>query len=170
MVKKIPSDDRRAMYKSSDRRVSRDELAQFVKGKNRANGKNRWVMSTTRSDGRPQMSLVTGGMTAAGQLAVSSYPERAKVRNAKANPLVSVLVMGDEFNHEWVQIDGIATVHDMPEAADGLVEYYRCISGEHPDWDEYRQAMADQGKSVIMIEPTRWGPISKGGFPPSLFE
>ncbi len=170
MVKKIPSDDRRAMYKSSDRRVSRDELAQFVEGKNRVKGKNRWVMSTTRSDGRPQMSLVTGGMTAAGQLAVSSYPERAKVRNAKANPLVSVLVMGEDFNHEWVQIDGIATVHDMPEATDGLVEYYRCISGEHPDWDEYRQAMADQGKSVIMIEPTRWGPISKGGFPPSLFE
>ena len=164
MVKKIPSDDRRAMYKSSDRRVSRDELAQFVKGK------SRWVMSTTRSDGRPQMSLVTGGMTAAGQLAVSSYPERAKARNAKANPMVSVLVMGEDFNHEWVQIDGIATVHDMPEAADGLIEYYRCISGEHPDWDEYRQAMADQGKSVIMIEPTRWGPISKGGFPPSLFE
>ena len=170
MVKKIPSDDRRAMYKSSDRRVSRDELAQFVKGKHRVKGKNRWVMSTTRSDGRPQMSLVTGGMTAAGQLIVSSYPERAKVRNAKANPMVSVLVMGDDFNHEWVQIDGIATVHDMPEAADGLVEYYLCISGEHPDWDEYRQAMADQGKSVILIEPTRWGPISKGGFPPSLFE
>lgn len=164
MVKRIPADDRRAMYKSSDRRVSLEELAQFL------DGKNCWVMSTTRSDGRPQMSLVTGGMTAASQLAVSSYPERAKVRNAKANPLVSVLVMGDEFNHEWVQIDGIATVHDMPEAADGLVEYYRCISGEHPDWDEYRQAMAVQGKSVILIEPTRWGPISKGGFPPSLFE
>lgn len=164
MVKKIPADDRRAMYKSSDRRVTRDELAQFV------SGKNQWVMSTTRSDGRPQMSLVTGGMTANGQLAVSSYPERAKVRNAKANPSVSVLVMGDDFNHEWVQIDGIATVQDMPEAADGLVEYYRCISGEHPDWDEYRQAMTDQGKSVILIEPTRWGPISKGGFPPSLFE
>lgn len=164
MVKKIPNDDRRAAYKSSDRRVSKEELAEFVAGK------NRWVLSTTRADGQPQMSLVTGGMTADGRLAVSSYPERAKVKNAKANPAVSVVVMGDEFNQEWVQIDGMATVHDMPEAADGLVEYYRCISGEHPDWDEYRQAMADQGKSVILIEPTRWGPISKGGFPPSLFE
>ena len=164
MVKKIPSDDRRAQYKSSDRAVSRDELAEFVAGK------HRWVLSTARSDGRPQMSLVTGGLTAGGRLAVSSYPERAKVKNAKANAAVSVLVMGDEFNHEWVQIDGTATVLDMPEAADGLVEYYRCISGEHPDWDEYRQAMADQGKSVILIEPTRWGPVSKGGFPPSLFE
>ena len=75
-----------------------------------------------------------------------------------------------EFNDEWVQIDGEATVIDMPDAADALVEYYRCISGEHPDWDEYRQAMRDQGKSVIVIRPTRWGPVSKGGFPPELFE
>ena len=93
-----------------------------------------------------------------------------QVANAKARPQVSVLVMGDEFNAEWVQIDGDARVLDTPDAVDGLVEYYRCISGEHPDWDEYRQAMLDQGKSVILIEPNRWGPISKGGFPPSLFE
>lgn len=164
MVKKIPKDDRRAKHMSSDRIVDRNELAEFVAGK------HRWVLSTTRADGRPQMSLVTGGMTADGTLAVSSYPSRAKVRNARANPAVSVLILGAEFNDEWVQIDGDASVHDMPEASDGLVEYYRSISGEHPDWDEYRQAMADQGKSVILIEPTRWGPVSKGGFPPSLFE
>ena len=133
-------------------------------------GKHRWVLATTRADGRPQLSLVTGGMTADGRLAIASYPERAKVNNARRNPQVSVLVMGPEFNSEWVQIDGEATVLDMPEAADGLVEYFRCISGEHPDWDEYRQAMADQGKSVILVDPTRWGPVSKGGFPPSLFE
>lgn len=164
MVKKIPRADRRAQHMSSDRDVSFDELVGFV------TGKHHWVLSTTRADGRPQMSLVTGGITAAGLLAVSSYPSRAKVRNARADPSVSVLVMGAEFDHEWVQVDGRATVHDMPDAADGLVEYYRCISGEHPDWDEYRRAMADQGKSVILIEPTRWGPVSKGGFPPSLFE
>jgi hypothetical protein len=83
---------------------------------------------------------------------------------------VSVLVMGDDFGSAWVQIDGEGEVIDMPEAADPLVEYYRAISGEHPDWDEYRQAMADQGKSVIRVRPTRWGPISTGGFPPELFE
>ncbi len=164
MVKKIPRDDRRAKHMSGDRPVDRDGLAEFVAGK------HHWVLSTTRADGRPQMSLVTGGMTADGSLAISSYPSRAKVKNAKANAEVSLLVMGEQFNHEWVQIDGVATVHDMPEAGDGLVEYYRCISGEHPDWDEYRQPMEDQGKSVILIEPTRWSPVSKGGFPPSLFE
>lgn len=101
---------------------------------------------------------------------VSSYPGRAKVMNARRDSRVSVLVMGDEFNAQWVQVDGEAQVADMPAAADELVEYFRSIKGEHPDWDEYRQAMADQGKSAIRIRPTRWGPISKGGFPPELFE
>ncbi len=164
MVKKIPRDDRRATHMSSDIEVDADGLAEFMADK------HRWVLSTTRRDGRPQLSLVSGGMTSDGRLMVSSYPSRAKVANARRNPQVSVLALGDQFNDEWVQIDGDATVVDMPEAADALVDYYRSISGEHPDWDEYRQAMADQGKSAIVITPTRWGPVSKGGFPPSLFE
>ncbi len=133
-------------------------------------GKHHWVLSTARRDGRPQMSLVTGGMTADGTLAISTYPERAKAHNARRDPEVSVLVLGDRFDDEWIQIDGTATVLDMPEAGDAFVEHFRCISGEHDDWREYRQAMADQGKCIVRIEPTRWGPLSKGGFPPSLFE
>lgn len=166
MVKKIAEDDPRAKHKSSDVSVDLDGLIEFV------TGKNRWVLSTTRSDGRPQMSMVTGTITPSGELLISTYPSRVKTRNAKRNPLVSVAVMGDEFNGAWVQIDGEAAVADMPSAgaSDGLVEYFRCIRGDHPDWDEYRQAMADQGKSIIRITPTRWSPVSKGGFPPSLFE
>ena len=148
---------------SSDRTVDRSELTAFVADK------HRWVLATTRRDGRPQLSLVTGGLLPDGRLITSTYPERAKARNARRNADVSVLVMGADFNSEWVQIDGAATVVDMPDAADTLVEYYRCISGEHPDWDQYRSAMREQGKSAIVIEPTRWGPVSKGGFPPSLF-
>ncbi len=164
MVKKIPRDDRRAKHMSSNTEVDLQGLVEFV------TGKNRWVLSTTRADGRPQMSLVSGGITPEGELLISTYPSRVKARNAKRNPLVSVAVMGDEFNAAWVQIDGEATVADMPEAGDGLIEYFRCIKGDHPDWDEYRQAMADQGKSVIRIKPTRWSPVSTGGFPPELFE
>lgn len=163
-MKKIPNDDRRAGYRSSNRTVDSDELAEFLADK------HRWVLSTTRHDGRPQMSLVTGGITADGMLAISTYPSRVKAKNARRNPLVSVAVMGSEFNDAWVQIDGNAEVLDMPDAADAFVEYYRCISGEHPDWDEYRQAMVDQGKCMIMIEPTRWSPVSTGGFPPELFD
>ena len=79
-------------------------------------------------------------------------------------------VMSDRFNDEWVQVDGHGTVIDLPDALDGLVEYFRVIKGEHDDWDAYRQAMIDQGKCVILVTPTRWSPLSKGGFPPSLFE
>ncbi len=166
MVRKIPNDDPRANYKAANTEVDLAGLIDF------ATGKNQWVLSTARADGRPQMSMVTGTINSAGELLVSTYPSRAKTRNAKRNPLVSVAIMGGEFNDAWVQIDGEATVTDMPtaEAADGLVEYFRCIKGEHSDWDEYRQAMADQGKSIIRIRPTRWSPISRGGFPPSLFE
>ncbi len=164
MVKKIPRDDPRARYKSTNTAVDRQGLIEFV------TGRNRWVLSTNRADGRPQMSLVTGTITPHGELLVATYPSRAKTRNARRNPRVSVLVMGDDFEAPWIQIDGEATVEEVPEAGDGLVEYFRCIKGEHPDWDEYRQAMADQGKSLIRTTPTRWGPISKGGFPPELFE
>lgn len=163
-MSKISADDPRANYKASDTIVDDDELRAFL------DGKHRWVLSTTRNDGRPQMSLVTGGMLADGRLAVSTYPERVKARNVCRNPLVSVVVMGSEFNDAWVQIDGDAVVGDLPEAGDDFVEYYRSISGEHPDWDEYREAMAEQGKCLILVTPTRWSPVSKGGFPPSLFE
>ncbi len=163
-MKKIPRDDRRAAYMASDIDVDRAGLDAHLAGH------HQWVLATTRADDRPQMSLVTGGLTAGGHLAISSYPERAKVINVRRNPLVSVAVMGEAFNEPWIQIDGEAEVLDMPEAGDAFVEYYRSISGEHPDWDEYRQAMVDQGKCMIMVAPTRWSPVSKGGFPPSLFE
>lgn len=160
----IPRSDPRARHIATDTTVDRVGLDDFVATR------HRWVLATTRSDGRPQMSLVSGGLTADGELAVSTYPERAKARNVRRNPQVSVLVMGDEFNSAWCQVDGVARVVDMPEAVDGLVAYYRSISGEHPDWDDYRRAMVEQGKSVILVEPTRWGPVSTGGFPESLFE
>jgi hypothetical protein len=61
-----------------------------------------------------------------------------------------------------------AEVLDVPEAVEPLVEYYRSISGEHPDWDEYREAMVRQGKSLLRITPRRWGPVATGGFPARL--
>ena len=149
---------------SSDIDVDADELAAHLAGR------HKWVLSTTRSDGRPQMSLVTGGMTADGRLAISTYPSRVKAKNARRNPLVSVAVMGDEFNERGFRSTAKPKCSIFRAASDSFVDYYRSISGEHPDWDEYRQAMADQGKCMIMVTPTRWSPLSKGGFPPSLFE
>ncbi len=128
------------------------------------------VLVTHRKDGSPQVSPVTGGVDQEGRLVISTYPDRAKAANARRNPQVSVLVLSDEFDAEWVQIDGTCEVIDMPEAVEPLVDYFRCISGEHPDWDEYRAAMREQGKSLLRITPTRWGPIATGGFPARLVE
>jgi PPOX class probable F420-dependent enzyme len=164
MVKKLPRDDRRAAYVATDVDLDRAALADHLRGR------HRWVLATTRRDGRPQMSLVSGGLIADGRLAISTYPERAKANNARRDPHVSIAVMGERFDDAWVQIDGDAEVLDLPAASDAFVEYYRSISGEHPDWDEYRRAMADQGKCIILVTPTRWSPLSTGGFPPSLFE
>jgi PPOX class probable F420-dependent enzyme len=100
-----------------------------------------------------------------GRLVVSSYPGRAKVRNAEARPQASVCVLSDDWDGPWVQVDGDAEVLHMPEAEDALVDYFRSISGEHPDWDEYRAAMRVQDKSLIRITPTRWSPLATGGFP-----
>jgi len=121
-----------------------------------------------RKDGRPQVSPVTGGVDGDGRIVISTYPERAKAKNLRREPAVSVLVMSDDFDGAWVQVDGTAEVLDMPsqEAEDGLVEYFRCIAGEHDDWDDYRAAMRKQGKSLIRITPQSWGPVATGGFPP----
>ncbi|MYW63866.1 TIGR03618 family F420-dependent PPOX class oxidoreductase [Streptomyces sp. SID8379] len=147
---------------ATNTRVSLDELLDFVRPRHRA------LLITARADGTPQASPLTCGVDGDGRIVVSTYPERAKTRNAKRNPRVSLLVLSDEWNGPWVQIDGSAEVIDSPDSVEPLVEYFRVISGEHPDWDEYREAMVKQGKSIIRITPEKWGPVATGGFPARL--
>ncbi|PRX46657.1 PPOX class probable F420-dependent enzyme [Prauserella shujinwangii] len=143
-------------------RVDRQALLEFLRPRHRC------LLVTTRADGRPQLSPVTCGVDAGGRIVISTYPDRAKTRNARRDPRVSVCVLSDEWDGPYVQVDGRAEVLDMPEALDGLVEYFRRVSGEHPDWDEYREAMARQDKSLLRVHIERWGPIATGGFPPRL--
>ncbi|MGY0025173.1 PPOX class F420-dependent oxidoreductase [Streptomyces sp. cg35] len=149
---------------ATNTRVSLDELLDFVRPRHRA------LLITARADGTPQASPLTCGVDDSGRIVVSTYPERAKTRNAKRNPRVSVLVLSDDWNGPWVQVDGTAEVLDSPDSVEPLVEYFRNISGEHPDWDEYREAMIKQGKSLIRVTPQKWGPIATGGFPARLTE
>jgi PPOX class probable F420-dependent enzyme len=142
--------------------VDRQQLLDFVRPR------HQMVLITHRADGGVQASPVTGGVDDEGRLVVSTYPERAKVTNARRDPRVSVVVLSDEWNGPWVQVDGTCEVLDLPEALEPLVDYFRSISGEHPDWDEYRAAMRKQGKSLLRITPTRWGPVATGGFPQRL--
>ncbi len=142
--------------------VSLAELLDFVRPRHRA------ILLTRRADGSPQASPLTCGVDDSGRIVISTYPERAKTRNAKRDARVSVVVLSDDWNGPWVQVDGTAEVLDLPDSVEPLVEYYRTIAGEHPDWDEYRQAMHKQGKSIIRITPAHWGPVATGGFPPHL--
>jgi len=139
--------------------VGREALLDFVRPR------HHMLLATVRGDGRPQLSPVSGGVDDQGRIVISSYPGRAKVRNAERSTQVSVCVLSEDFDGPWVQVDGEAEVLHMPEAEDALVDYFRSISGEHPDWDEYRAAMRVQDKSLIRVTPTRWSPIATGGFP-----
>lgn len=144
--------------------VDREALLDFVRPRHHL------VLITTRQDGRPQASPVTGGVDEQGRIVVSTYPERAKTHNARRDPRVSVVVLSDDFGGAWVQVDGDCEVIDCPESVEPLVDYFRAVAGEHPDWDEYREAMVAQGKSLLRITPTRWSPVATGGFPARLVE
>jgi PPOX class probable F420-dependent enzyme len=149
---------------ATNTRVSPAELLDFVRPRHRA------LLITRRSDGSPQASPLTCGVDDSGRIVMSTYPERAKTRNAKRDNRVSLVVLSDDWNGPWVQIDGTAEVVDAPDSVEPLVEYYRNIAGEHPDWDEYRAAMLKQGKSIIRVTPERWGPVATGGFPARLVQ
>ena len=145
-------------------RVQRDELLDFLRPR------HHHVLITTRRDGRPQVSPVSGGIDDEGRIVIATYPQRAKVANLRRDPAATVLVLSDDWDGAWVQVDGTAEVIDLPDAVEPLVDYFRAISGEHPDWDEYRQAMVDQGKCLVRVTIDSWGPIATGGFPPELVD
>jgi PPOX class probable F420-dependent enzyme len=147
---------------ATNTRVDREQLLDFLRPRHHA------IVITNRPNGRPQSSPATCGVDTAGHIVISTYPERAKVVNLRRDPRVSVCVLSDDFGGPWVQVDGTAEVLNLPDALEPLVEYFRCISGEHPDWDEYRQAMVRQGKSLIRVSIDSWGPVATGGFPARL--
>jgi PPOX class probable F420-dependent enzyme len=140
--------------------VGLPELLDFVRPR------HHMVLTTYRGDGSLQSSPVTGGVDDAGRIVIASYPQRAKSANLRRDARASVTVLSDEFNGAYVQVDGDAEVVLLPDAVEPLVDYFRAIAGEHSDWDEYRQAMVDQGKCLIRVTPTRWGPVATGGFSP----
>jgi PPOX class probable F420-dependent enzyme len=139
--------------------VDRAELLEFLRPRHHA------LLVTPRRDGRPQVSPVSCGVDAEGRVVVSTYPARAKVCNLERDPRASLCVLSDDWNGAWVQVDGRAEVLHLPDALEPLVDYYRSIAGEHPDWDDYRAAMVRQGKSLIRVSIESWGPVATGGFP-----
>jgi len=123
---------------------------------------NRSMLATARADGRPQMSPVVHAVDDEGRLLISSREPAFKVRNLRRHPAASLAAISDGFYGDWIQVDGQAEIVSLPDAMELLVEYYRQVSGEHPDWDDYRQAMARDRRCVIRISIERAGPDRSG--------
>ena len=126
-----------------------DRARDFLRANHRA------VLATTRADGRPQLSPVACGVDPAGRVIVSTRETAVKTRNLRRNPLASLCVFTDAFFGGWVQVEGQAEIVSLPEAMELLVDYYRRISGEHPDWDDYRAAMVRDRRLVVRIRADR---------------
>ncbi len=120
------------------------------------------VLATMRKDGGPQMSPVAACVGDDGRILVSSRETAFKVRNLRRDPRVWLCVFPDEFFGRWVQLEGRAEVVSLPEAMPGLEDYYRRVSGEHPDWPDYRAAMERERRVLLRIELERAGPDRSG--------
>ncbi len=133
-----------------------DEARQFLRENHRA------VLSTFRADGRLQLSPVAVGVDAQGRAVVSSREPAFKVKNLRRDPRASLCVVSDNWYGPWLQVDGTATIVSLPEAMEPLVDYYRGLAGEHPDWDDYRAAMERDRRVIVRIELERAGPDRQG--------
>ena len=132
------------------------EALEFIRTNSQA------VLATTRRDGRPQLSPVNVVVNEAGQVVLSSRATAIKVKNLRRDPHAAVCVTTTAFYGDWCQVEGSVIVVDLPEAMDGLVDYYRSASGEHPDWDEYRAAMVSERRVLVVIDVERAGPSVAG--------
>jgi PPOX class probable F420-dependent enzyme len=133
-----------------------DEASEFIAAHHRA------VLATFRADGRPQLSPVTCAVDSGGRVIVSTRETAVKARNLRRDPRAALCVFTDGFFGQWVQVEGTAEVVSLPAAMDGLVDYYRLASGEHPDWDEYRAAMVRERRVLVRITIERAGPDISG--------
>jgi PPOX class probable F420-dependent enzyme len=115
-----------------------------------------------RRDGTPQLSPVTASVDDSGAFVVSTRETAAKTKNLRRDPRAWLCVFTDGFFGQFVQVEGNVTIVSLPEAMDGLVAYYRSVSGEHPDWPDYRAAMERDRRVLALIEATRAGPDFSG--------
>ena len=120
------------------------------------------VLTTLRKDGTPQMSPLNVAVDAEGRLVISSRETAFKTRNLRRDPRAWLCVMTDAFYGRWIFVEGTVDVQSLPDAMEPLVDYYRTLSGEHPDWDDYRAAMVRDQRCLLRISATRAGPDQEG--------
>lgn len=132
------------------------EALEFIRSNHHA------VIATARSDGRPALSPIACDVDTDGRVVVSTRETAMKVKHIARDPHVAICVLNDGFYGRWVQVEGTAEVVHLPEAMEGLVEYYRRVAGEHPDWDDYRAAMERERRVLLRITVERVGPNVSG--------
>jgi PPOX class probable F420-dependent enzyme len=121
------------------------------------------VLATFRKDGRPAMSPMAAGLDAEGRVIVSTRATAIKVQHLRRDPRIALNVLSDAFFGEWIQVEGMAEIIELPDAMEILVDYYRTVSGgEHDDWDEYRAAMEREQRVILRFAIERAGPNVSG--------
>jgi PPOX class probable F420-dependent enzyme len=133
-----------------------DEARTFLRDNHRA------VMATFRSDGRPQLSPVTAAVDDEGRVMISTRETAMKTKNLRRDPRIALCLLNDGFFGDWGQVEGSAEIVALPEAMDLLVDYYRRVGGEHPDWDDYRAAMQRDKRVIVRFAIERAGPTVAG--------
>jgi PPOX class probable F420-dependent enzyme len=133
-----------------------DEAIEYVRSNHHA------VLATLKQDGTPQLSPVTVGVDEAGRAVISTRQAAYKVRNVRRDPRVWLCVFPDGFYGRWAQLEGIAEIVELPAAMDALISYYRDISGEHPDWADYRAAMTRERRVLLRVSVSKAGPNVSG--------
>ena len=129
---------------------------EFLRGQHRA------ILATRRSDGSPQLSPIVAAVDDDGRILISTREAAVKARNLARDPRASLCVINDGFYGQWIQVDGTAEIIHLPDALELLVDYYRRISGEHPDWTEYRSAMSRDQRLIVRVSIDRAGPDISG--------
>jgi PPOX class probable F420-dependent enzyme len=136
--------------------MDRDAALEYIRSNHRG------VLATTRADGSTQMSPVTAGVDDQGRVEISTRETAFKVKHLRALPYATYCGIADGFFGDWVQVEGPVEIVELPDAMEPLVEYYRRISGEHPDWDDYRAAMERDRRVLLRLNVERAGPNQSG--------
>jgi uncharacterized protein len=132
--------------------MTREEAMRYIASNHRG------VLATIKRDGRPQLSNIAYTLDDDGLIKISVTEDRAKTKNARRDPRVSMTVIGDNW-YQYVVVEGTAGfIDDDPYPA--LRHVYERIAGQpHPDWDEFDQAMKDERRIVMTIEIERLYPL-----------
>ncbi len=133
-----------------------EQAREFLRSNHRA------VLVTRRGDGRPQTSPVLAAVDGEGRVVVSTRETAMKARNLARDPHASLCALSDGFFGPWVQVDGEVEIVGRPEAVEVLVDYYRRVAGEHPDWDGYRASLEAERRVALRLTITDAGPDRSG--------